>query len=104
MIGRLAPPKPSSQSFSLAKDGRSDANAGRAFFDGGLEVVRHAHGEGIEIHGREAARETIAEIAQLAKVWPRAFRVIGERRNGHKAAELEVRPVFGLLQNRVDFW
>src|SRR5262249_39490529 len=74
------------------EDGRADAHAGRAFFNRDLKIVRHAHGERVQVNaGQLARRNLVAQVAEQAKVRPRSFGVLSERRDRHQAAELKMR-------------
>ena len=77
---------------TAAEDDGADADAGGAFFDGGGEVVGHAHGELGE--GGVAGLVGFEELAQLAEVRASLFagagEVAGPGGDGHQAFDAEV--------------
>src|ERR1700758_2339029 len=79
-----------SRSWSFSEDGGADAHAGRTFFDGHFEIVRHAHRENVHAYGWKLARGgRVAQFAQTAEVGARAFGIVGKRWHRHQAVKLQ---------------
>src|ERR1700739_1508929 len=67
------------RSRPFSEDCGTDAHAGRSFFDGYFEIVRHPHRENVHGNGWQLARGgRVAQFAQPAEVGTRALRVVGE--------------------------
>src|ERR1035438_5193432 len=70
----------------LAEQRGADADHGRAFLDGYLEVARHAHA-----HVRQRrAQELLAPLLQLSHLTehrPHLLRITRPRRHGHETLE-----------------
>src|ERR1017187_4195018 len=72
----------------LAEQRGSDADHGRAFLDGYLEVARHAHAQ---VRQRRA-QELLAPLLQLSHLtehWPYLLWITRPRRHGHKTLDFD---------------
>ena len=93
--GREAASRPSLRGFRpCPEDSRPQAHAGGTFFDGHLEVMRHAHGEIIHADpGKLPGGDAVAEFPQSSEVGAGGLGIVGEGRNGHETLNLELRPI-----------
>src|SRR5690625_1541968 len=87
-----------------SKDSLTNAHCRSSFFNGQLEISRHAHGELIKAYlSWRALAQLIAQGAQLREASAYLRRVIGKEGQCHQASDSQGRKSWQLLQKGTNF-
>jgi len=73
-----------------AEECGAEADLGCALLDGDGVVVRHPHGERVELQLRMPLRVCVAQLTQLAKLGAHGFGIAQIRRHGHQSTRVQV--------------